>query len=65
MNQEYTLFSQGTSDPIPYHMPTIKNCNRKWQPTPVSLPGKFHEQENLVGYSTQGHRESTERLSTP
>ena len=44
MNQEYTLFSHGTSDPIPYHMPTIKNWNRKWQPTPVSLPGKFHEQ---------------------
>ena len=24
---------------------------RKWQPTPVFLPGKFHEQRNLVGYS--------------
>ena len=23
---------------------------RKWQPTPIVLPGKFHEQRNLVGY---------------
>ena len=24
---------------------------RKWQPTPVLLPGKFHGQRSLVGYS--------------
>ena len=24
---------------------------RKWQPTPVFLPGKFHRQRSLVGYS--------------
>ena len=24
---------------------------RKWQPTPVFLPGKFHGQMSLVGYS--------------
>ena len=24
---------------------------RKWQPTPVFLPGEFHGQRNLVGYS--------------
>ena len=24
---------------------------RKWQPTPVFLPGESHEQRNLVGYS--------------
>ena len=23
---------------------------RKWQPTPVLLPGKFHGQRSLVGY---------------
>jgi len=23
---------------------------RKWQPTPVFLPGKFHGQRNLAGY---------------
>ena len=37
---------------------------RKWQPSPVSLPGKSHGQRNLVGYSPRGHKESdtTERL---
>ena len=29
---------------------------RKWQPTPVSLPGKFHGQRSLVGYSPYGRR---------
>ena len=24
---------------------------RKWQPTPVFLPGEFHKQRSLVGYS--------------
>ena len=37
---------------------------RKWQPTPVLLPGKSHGQRSLVGYSPWGCRESdmTERL---
>ena len=26
---------------------------RKWQPTPVFLPGEFHGQRSLAGYSTQ------------
>ena len=26
--------------------------NRKWQPTQVFLPGKFHGQRSLAGYST-------------
>ena len=36
------------------------------QPTLVFLPGKFHGQRSLVGYSPRGHKESnkTERLST-
>ena len=29
---------------------------RKWQPTPVLLPGKFHGQRILVGYSQWGHK---------
>ena len=39
---------------------------RKWQLTPVFLPGKFHGQRSLAGYSPWGHKESdtTERLST-
>ena len=37
---------------------------RKWQTTPVSLPGKFHGQRRLVGISPRGHKESdtTEQL---
>ena len=31
---------------------------RKWQPTPVFLPGEFHGQRNLVGYSPWGRKES-------
>ena len=31
---------------------------RKWQPTPVFLPGEFHGQRNLVGYSPWGHKDS-------
>ena len=31
---------------------------RKWQPTPIYLPGKFHEQRNLEGYSPWGRKES-------
>ena len=31
---------------------------RKWQPTPVLLPGKFHEQRSLVGYSPWDRKES-------
>ena len=31
---------------------------RKWQPTPVLLPGKFHRWRSLVGYSPWGHKES-------
>jgi len=38
---------------------------RKWQPTPVSLPGKSHGQRSPVGSSPWGHKESgtTERLT--
>ena len=39
---------------------------RKWQPTPVFLPGEPHGQRSLVGYSPWGHKESdtTEQLFT-
>ena len=30
---------------------------RKWQPTPVFLPGNFHGQSSLVGYSPWGRKE--------
>ena len=38
---------------------------RKWQPTPVFLPGEFHGQRSLAGYSPWGRKESdmTEQLT--
>ena len=38
---------------------------REWQPTPVFLPGEFHGQRSLEGYSPWGCKESdmTERLT--
>ena len=38
-----------------YDLPSWK---RKWQLTPVFLPGKFHGRRRLVGYSPWGHKES-------
>ena len=37
---------------------------RKWQPTPVFLPGEAHEQRSLAGYNPCGPKESdtTEKL---
>ena len=37
--------------------------SRKWQPTPVFLPGKSHGERNLVGY-IHGVTKSRTRLST-
>ena len=39
---------------------------RKWQPTPVLLPGKSHGRRSLEGYSPWGRKESdmTERTDT-
>ena len=36
---------------------------REWLSTPIFLPGEFHEESSLVGYSPWGHKESdmTER----
>ena len=36
-----------------------------WLPTPVFLPGEFHEQRSLAAYSPWGHRQSdmAERLT--
>ena len=48
--------------------PRVGKCpgGRKWQSTPVVLPGKSHGQRNLAGYSPWGLKELdvTERLST-
>ena len=47
-------------------LPTIYlTWRRKWQPTPVCLPGKSHGQRSLAGYSPWGCKESgmTKQLS--
>ena len=31
---------------------------REWEPAPVLLPGEFHGQKSLEGYSPQGLKES-------
>ena len=42
--QETQVPSLGREDPL----------EKKWQPSPVFLPGKSHGQRNLVAYSPQG-----------
>ena len=51
---DYVLVSDYASTP----------WRRKWQPTPVFLPGKSHGWRNLAGYSPWGRKESdtTEQL---
>ena len=36
---------------------------RKWQPTPVLLPGKSHGQRSLVGYNSWGRKKSDMTMS--
>ena len=44
----------------PRYDPCVRKIpwRRKWQPTPVLLPGKSHRQRSLVGYSSWGRKES-------
>ena len=37
---------------------------REWQPTLVFLPGKFHGQKSLLGYSPRGHKRVGHDLAT-
>ena len=37
---------------------------KKWQPTPIFLPGKLHGQRALVGYSPWGHERVRHDLTT-
>ena len=38
------------------HTKECYSWSRKWQPTPIFLPGKSHGQRSLVGYSPCGHK---------
>ena len=37
---------------------------KAWQPTLVFLPGEFHGQKSLAGYSSWGHKELQARLTS-
>ena len=45
--QETQIQSLGREDP----------WRREWLPTPVYLPGEFHGQKSMDGYSPRGHKE--------
>ena len=45
--KEMHVKSLGGEDPL----------EKKWQPTPVFLPGKSHGQRSLAGYSQLGGKE--------
>ena len=49
----------GDSDSIPWVRKIP--CRRKWQPTPVFLPGKLHGQRSLVGYSPLGCKKESDK----
>ena len=38
-----------------YSFKNMVGCRRKWQPTPVFLPGKVHGQRSLAGCSPWGY----------
>ena len=59
----FTLGVSGTGCPIQEQCNELRKTTcpiwrRKWQPTPVFLPGEFHGQRGLVGCNPWGHRES-------
>ena len=75
--KENFVLSHWDLEVISFHTLTESDCNkciiaylcthiwwRKWQPTPVFLPGKFHRLRRLIGYSPWGCKESdtTERF---
>ena len=42
----------------------MEEWRMKWQPTPVSLPGKSHEQRSLASYSPWGCKTVGHDLTT-
>ena len=45
-------------------IPCTTTWRRRWQPTPVFLPGEFHRQRTLAGAWGRKESDTTERLST-
>ena len=61
--QETWVQSLGGEDPLFLH-PVHTGCRRKCQPTPPFLPGEFHGQRSLAGYSPWGHKRVRHDLAT-
>ena len=63
---DHTLLSQASREPAwlvqrcsePHTWVGKIPWRRKWQPTPVFLPGKSHGRQSLVGYCPWGRKES-------
>ena len=56
MNSWMKILMKEVEQNIPHLLE--KRWRRKWQPTPVCLPGKLHGWRSLVGYSPWGCKES-------
>ena len=54
MDQSFNISRRPGFDPWVGKIP----WRRKWQPSPVFLPGESHGQRSLVGYRPWGHKES-------
>ena len=63
-SQTTVLTSTGSQAGL-YLSKTSLPWSKKWQPTPVFLPGESHGQRILAGYSPRGRKElnMTERLN--
>ena len=50
---------------LAWRIPWTKKPGRKWQPSPVFLPGEAHGQKSLAGFSPWGGKEldTTELLT--
>ena len=57
---ECPQYKRPSSDPWVRKFP----WRRKWQPTPIFLPGEVHGQRNLVGYSPWACKESKEPMES-
>jgi len=65
-NLQFIFMVRSVGSVLPFQMITSQtHRRRKWQPTPVFLPGEFQGQRRLAGYSPCGHKESdmTEQLT--
>ena len=64
--KETQVRSLGWFDPWVGFNPWVRKIpwRKKWQPTPVFLPGKSHGQRSLPGYSPWGRRRVKHNLGT-